>query len=90
MKKIGTWLKAIFIACTYAARTAYEDQLETWEANREAREHAGLPPLPPVQSPPRFYNLLSLSDLDEDSSEEDQEEQHSEHESWEENLFGFQ
>jgi hypothetical protein len=41
----------------------------------------GLPPLPPVQSPPRFDNLLSLSDLDDDSSEEDQEEQHSEHES---------
>jgi hypothetical protein len=25
MKKIGTWLKAIFTAFTYAARTAYED-----------------------------------------------------------------
>jgi hypothetical protein len=81
MKKIGTLLKAIFTACTYAARTTYEDQLESREANREAREHVGLPPLPLVQSPPRFDNLLSLSDLDEDSSEEDQEEQHSEHES---------
>ena len=44
MEKFGRWIKAIFTTCTYAARTAYEDQLENREANREARERVGLPP----------------------------------------------
>ena len=45
MEKFGRWIKAIFTTCTYAARTAYEDWLENREANRKARERAGLPPL---------------------------------------------
>ena len=45
MEKFGRWIKAIITTCTYAARTTYEDRLENHEANREAREHAGLPPL---------------------------------------------
>ena len=45
--------------------------MENREANRKAREHVGLPPLPLVQSPPRFDNLPSLSDTD---SEEEQEQ----------------
>ena len=46
------------------------------EANQEAREHAGLPPLSLVQSPPRFDDLPSLSKTDsEDEEEEDQEQQ---------------
>ena len=73
MEKFGKWIKAIFTTCTYAARTAYEDQLKNREANREARERAGLPPLPPAQSPPRFDNLPSLSDMD--STDDDEEEQ---------------
>ena len=48
MEKFGKWIKAIFTTCTYAARTAYQDWLENYEANREAREHVGLPPLSPV------------------------------------------
>ena len=48
MEKFGRWIKVIFTTCTYAVRTAYEDPLENYEANREAREHAGLPPLSPV------------------------------------------
>ena len=28
MEKFGKWIKAIFTTCTYAARNAYEDQLE--------------------------------------------------------------
>ena len=71
MEKFGRWIKAIFTTCMYAVRTAYEDRLENREANREARERAGLPPLSPVQSPPRFDNLPSLSDTD---SEEEQEQ----------------
>ena len=47
MEKFGRWIKAIFTTYTYAARTAYEDRLENHEANREAREYAGLPPLSP-------------------------------------------
>ena len=49
MEKFGKWIKAIFTTCTYAARTAYEDRLENREANWEARERAGLPPLPLVE-----------------------------------------
>ena len=75
MEKFGRWIKAIFTTCTYAARTAYEDQLENCEANREARECAGLPPLSPVQSPPRFDNLPSLSDTYLEAHEEEEEEQ---------------
>ena len=60
MEKFGKWIKAIFTTCTYAARTAYQDQLENREANQEAREHAGLPPLSPVQSPPRFDDLQPI------------------------------
>ena len=48
MEKFGKWIKAIFTTCTYAARTAYQDWLKNHEANREARERAGLPPLSPV------------------------------------------
>ena len=76
MEKFGRWIKAIFTTCTYAARTTYQDWLENHEANREAREHAGLPPLSLVQSPPRFDNLPSLSDTDlEDQEEEEEQEQ---------------
>ena len=64
MEKFRKWIKAIFTTCTYAARTAYQDRLENREANREAREHVGLPPLSPVQSPPRFDDLPSLSEID--------------------------
>jgi len=75
MEKFGRWIKAIFTTCTYSARTAYEDQLENREANQETRERAGLPPLSPVQSPPRFDNLPSLSDTDSKADEEEQQEQ---------------
>ena len=51
MEKFGKWIKAIFTTCTYAARTREH------EANRESREHAGLPPLSLVQSPSRFDDL---------------------------------
>ena len=64
MEKFGKWIKAIFTTCTYAARTAYQDRLENREANREARECAGLPSLSLVQSPPRFDDLPSLSEID--------------------------
>ena len=69
MEKFAKWIKAIFTTCTYAARTAYEDQLENREANREARERVGLPPLPLAQSLPRFDNLPSLSDIDSEDDE---------------------
>ena len=48
MEKFGRWIKAIFTTCTYAARTAYDDRLENREANREARERAGMPLVSPV------------------------------------------
>ena len=73
MEKFGKWIKAIFTTCTYAARTAYQDRLENREANREAREHVGLPPLSPVQSPPRFDDLPSLSEIDSEDEEEEEE-----------------
>jgi hypothetical protein len=75
MEKFGKWIKAIFTTCTYVARTAYEDRLENRETNREARERAWLPPLPLVQSLPRFDNLPSLSDMDSEDEEEEQQEQ---------------
>ena len=74
MEKFGRWIKAIFTTCTYAARTAYEDRLENCEANQEAREHAGLPPLSLVQSPSRFDDLPSLSEIDSEEEEEEQEQ----------------
>ena len=56
-------------------RTTYEDRLENREANREARERAGLPPLSPIQSPPRFDNLPSLSNTDLEADEEEEEQE---------------
>ena len=75
MVKFGRWIKAIFTTCTYAARTAYQDWLENREANQEARERAGLPPLSPVQSPPRFVGLPNLSEIDLENEEEEEQEQ---------------
>ena len=37
IEKFGKWIKAIFTACTYAARTAYQDRLENHEANLETK-----------------------------------------------------
>ena len=73
MEKFGKWIKAIFTTCTYATRTAYEDWYH--EANREARERAGLPPLPPVESPLRFDDLPSLSNTDSEGDEEDEQQE---------------
>ena len=73
MDNFGKWIKAIFTTCTYAMRTAYQDRLENHEANQEARERAGLPPLSLVQSPPRIDDLPSLSEID--SEEEEEQEQ---------------
>ena len=75
MEKFGRWIKAIFTTCTYAARTAYQDRLENREANQEAREHARLPPLSLVQSPPRFDDFPSLSVIDSEDEEEEEEEE---------------
>jgi len=72
MEKFEKWIKAIFTTCTYAARTAYEDRLENCEANREARERAGLSPLPPVESPLRFDDLPSLSNTNLEDTEEEE------------------
>ena len=72
MEKFGRWIKAIFTTCTYAARTTYEDRLENREANQEARERAGLPPLSPVQSPSKFDDIPSLSDIDSEDGEEEE------------------
>ena len=44
--------------------------MENREANREARERAGLPPLSLVQSPSRFDDLPSLSEIDSEDEEE--------------------
>ena len=49
--------------------------MENREANWEAREHAGLPPLSLVQSPPRFVDLPSLSKIDSEDEEEEEQEQ---------------
>ena len=72
MEKFGRCIKAIFTTCTYAARITYQGWLENHEANREARERVGLPPLSLVQSPLRFDNLPSLSDIDSEEEEEEQ------------------
>ena len=48
--------------------------MENHEANWEAREHAGLPPLSLVQLPPRFHELPSLSKTDSEDEEEEEEE----------------
>ena len=74
MEKFRRWIKAIFTTCTYVARTAYQDRLENYEANREAREHVGLPPLSLVQSPPRFDDLRSLSETDSEDDDDEEEE----------------
>ena len=47
--------------------------MENHEANREARERAGLPPLSLVQSPLRFDDLPSLSEIDSEDEEEEEE-----------------
>ena len=49
--------------------------MENHEANREATECAGLPPLSLVQSPPRFDDLPSLSKIDSEDGEEEQEQE---------------
>ena len=75
MEKFGKWIKTIFTTCTYAARTTYEDWLENHEVNQEVRERAGLPPLPLVESPLRFDDLPSLSDMDSEGDEEDEQQE---------------
>ena len=50
------------------------DRLENHEANRVARERVGLPPLSPVQSPPRFDDFPSLSEIDSEDEEEEEEQ----------------
>ena len=75
MEKFEKWIKAIFTTCTYAARTTYQDWLENHEANREARERAGLPPLSLVQSPSRLDDLPSLSKTNSEDEEEEEQEQ---------------
>jgi len=72
--KMSAWMKAIFAHCAYASQTAYEDRMENREAVRHAREMAGLPPLPPVQSPSQFPNLPLIS-----SSDEEQDQPHKHH-----------
>ena len=49
--------------------------MENREANQEARERVGLPPLSPIQSPPRFEDLPSLSKTDSKDEEEQEQEQ---------------
>ena len=55
--------------------------MENREAVRHAREMAGLPPLPLVQSPPRFPDLpcLSSSNEEQDQSHEHHDDQQHEH-----------
>ena len=67
-------MKAIFAHCAYTSQTVYEDRMENGEAVRHAREMAVLPPLPPVQSPPRFSDLPCLF-----SSDEEQDQSHEHH-----------
>ena len=49
--------------------------MENCEANWEAREHAGLPPLSLVQLPPKFDDLPSLSNTDSEDEKEEEQEQ---------------
>ena len=49
--------------------------MENHEANQEARERARLPPLSPVQSPPKFDDVPSLSDIGSEDEEEEEQEQ---------------
>ena len=49
--------------------------MENHEANQEARERAGLPPLPLVESPSRFDDLPSLFDTDSKGHEEDEQQE---------------
>ena len=46
--------------------------MENHEANREARERVGLPPLSLVQSLLRFDDLPSLSEIDSEDEEEEE------------------
>ena len=46
--------------------------MENREANQKARERAWLPPLSPIQSPPRFDDLPSLSKIDSEDEEEEE------------------
>jgi hypothetical protein len=63
-RKIGSWMKANFGTCSYAAKRAYDTQRE----QRELRvQH--LPTLPPIPSPP-VYNLPSLSDTNDDNGDD--------------------
>ena len=52
-----------------------KDRLKNREANREAIEHAGLPPLSLVQSPLRFDDLPSLSEIDLENDDEKEEQE---------------
>jgi hypothetical protein len=67
-KKIGSWMKAIFRKCTYAAERAYETQLEQ---RQQHGEH--LPPLTPIPPPPQF-DLPSFSDIQSDDDVDDDSE----------------
>ena len=57
-----------------STRTTYLDRLENREDNWEASEREGLPPLSPVQSPPRFDDLPSLTETDSEDEEEEEEQ----------------
>jgi hypothetical protein len=70
-KKIGSWMKAISGKCIYATERAYETQLEQ---RQQRGEH--LSPLPPIPPPPqfdlpRFSNIQSDDDVDDDSESEE-------------------
>jgi hypothetical protein len=67
-KKLGSWMKAIFGKCTYAAERAYETQIEQ---RHLCGDH--LPPLPPIPSPPQF-DLSSLLDTKSDDDVDDDSE----------------
>jgi hypothetical protein len=67
--KMVQWIKAIFGKCTYAAKRAYETQME----QQEMRVATNLPPLPPPPPPPH-YDLPSLSDSKNEDEEETKEE----------------
>jgi hypothetical protein len=71
-KKIGSWMKAIFRTCSYAAERAYDTQ-------REQRELIGqhLSTIPLIPSP-LIYNLPSLSDTDDDNGDDQDDASESE------------